>query len=154
MASDHNPGADATGLIQSMRANTPDSLLRAENIGALIRKFIAGGLNALGNYAEGRISRGLSIATAQANCNYYAEILCGEIASSYTIDGTWFPKGLASFLRGELGVTGDDRAVIAEGWAQIILRVFEISEIVDEEEARKAVDDLVRTSVMRLSGIK
>ena len=49
---------------------------------------------------------------------------------------------------------GDDRAVIADGWASILLHVYEIAQIIDEEEAKKAADDLVRASIKLMSGIK
>lgn len=148
---EHNPGADATGLLQSM--GDESSLRRAENLGALIRKFIAQTLDAVHRASAGQISRELGVATVQANCRYYARQLTGATEGKFTIDGAWFPNGLAAHLRTELGVDGDAEEVISSAFASIAHHVFEIVEM-DEESAQKAVDDLVRATVMLLSGIK
>ena len=59
-----NPGGDATGLLQPM--DDERSLHRAENLGALIRKFIAQTLDAVHRSSAGQISRELDVATVQA----------------------------------------------------------------------------------------
>lgn len=146
-----NPGGDATGLLQSM--GDERSLHHAENLGGLIRKFIAQTLDAVHRASTGQISRELGVATVQANCRHYARQLTGSTDSKYTIDGAWFPKGLAAHLRTELDVEGDDEKVISEAFASIAHHVFEIVEM-DETSSQKAVDDLVHASMILLSGMK
>lgn len=149
---ERNPGGDATGLLQSM--GDEHSLNRAENLGALIRKFIAQTLDAVHRSSAGQISRELGVATVQANCRYYARQLTGATDGKYTIDGAWFPKGVAAHLRTELDVEGDDEKVISEAFASIAHHVFEIAKMDDENEAKTAIDGLVRASMLLLSGMK
>lgn len=148
---ERNPGGDATGLLKSMDDEL--SLNRAENLGALIRKFIAQTLEAVHHTSAGRISRELGVATVQANCSTYARQLTGSKDSKYTIDGGWFPKGVAAHLRTELDVEGDDEKVISEAFASIAHHVFEIAQMDNEKAAQKAIDELIRASVLLLSGI-
>lgn len=152
MANERNPGGDPTGLLQSLNATDETSLLRAENIGALVRKYISQTLDAVYRVSTGQISHGLSVASAQVNCGYYARILTGKVQDKYSIDGNWYPVGLAKHLRKELGVEGDDEKVISEAFAAITHHVFRILEEEDGDEA--AIDELVRASIMLFSGIK
>lgn len=149
---ERNPGGDATGLLKSMDDEL--SLNRAENLGALIRKFIAQTLDVVHRSSAGQISRELGVGTVQANCRYYARQLTGSTDGKYTIDGSWFPKGVAAHLRTELDEEGDDEKVISEAFATIAHHVFEIAQMDDEEAAQKAVDGLIRASLLLLSGIK
>ena len=66
---ERNPGGDATGLVQSMQANGPDSLLRAENVGAVVRTFLGEVFNSLERVGAGQISRDLGVATVQPQEN-------------------------------------------------------------------------------------
>lgn len=154
MANERNPGGDATGLLQSLKATGETSLLRPENLGAVVRKFIAGVLDAVERASREQISRELGIATVQASCGYFAGILTGRIASDYTVDGKWFPDGLAAHLRQELETDGDAEEVIGKAFSAIAQHVFQIVEIEGEDEGQKAIDELVRASIMLLSGIK
>lgn len=151
MAIERNPGADATGLLQSM--GDESSLRRAENLGALVRRFIAGVLDAVARASDGQITRELGVATVQSSCRYFAGLLTGRIPGDYTMDGAWFPNGLAAHLRTELETDGDAEEVISSAFASIAHHVFEIAEM-DEASAQKAVDDLVRASILLLSGMK
>lgn len=151
MAIERNPGADATGLLQSM--GDESSLHRAENLGALVRRFIAGVLDAVARASDGQITRELGVATVQSSCRYFAGLLTGRIPGDYTVDGAWFPNGLAAHLRTELETDGDAEEVISSAFASISHHVFEIAEM-DEASAQKAVDDLVRASILLLSGMK
>lgn len=151
MAIERNPGADATGLLQSM--GDESSLHRAENLGALVRRFIAGVLDAVARASDGQITRELGVATVQSSCRYFAGLLTGRIPGDYTVDGAWFPNGLAAHLRTELETDGDAEEVISSAFASIAHHVFEIAEM-DEASAQKAVDDLVRASILLLSGMK
>lgn len=151
MAIERNPGADATGLLQSM--GDESSLRRAENLGALVRRFIAGVLDAVARASDGQITRELGVATVQSSCRYFAGLLTGRIPGDYTVDGAWFPNGLAAHLRTELETDGDAEEVISSAFASIAHHVFEIAEM-DEASAQKAVDDLVRASILLLSGMK
>lgn len=147
-----NPGGDATGLLQSM--DDERSLNRAENLGAVVRKFVAIVLNAVSDASDGKISRELGIATVQASCDYYAGLLTGRISGDYSVDGAWFPNGLAAHLRTELDVDGDAEEVISSAFASIAHHLFEIVQMDDEEASQNAVDDLVRASMLLLSGVK
>ena len=151
MAIERNPGSDATGLLQSM--GDESSLRRAENLGALVRRFIAGVLDAVARASDGQITRELGVATVQSSCRYFAGLLTGRIPGDYTVDGAWFPNGLAAHLRTELETDGDAEEVISSAFASIAHHVFEIAEM-DEASAQKAVDDLVRASILLLSGMK
>ena len=151
MTNERNPGGDASGLMMSLGDET--SLTRPENIGALIRRFISGVLDAVSRASDGQISRELGVATVQASCRYYAGILSGRISSKYNVDGAWFPVGLAGHLRKEIGASGSDEDVIAEAFGSIAHHVFAVTELSDEGDAQKGIDDLVRDSMMLLSGL-
>lgn len=152
MAIERNPGGDATGLLQSM--GDDGSLRRAENLGALVRKFIAGVLDAVSRASDGQITRELGVATVQSSCRYFAGLLTGRIPGDYTVDGAWFPNGLAAHLRTELDTDGDAEEVISSAFASIAHHVFEIAEMDDDAAAQESVDGLVRASVLLLSGMK
>lgn len=152
MANERNPGGDATGLLQSM--GDEKSLRRPENLGALVRRFVAGVLDAVSRASEGQITRELGVATVQSSCRYFAGLLTGRVAGDFTVDGAWYPTGLAAHLRTELDTEGDAEEVISSAFASIAHHVFEIAEMDDEDAAQKAVDDLVRASMLLLSGMK
>lgn len=149
---EHNPGANATGLLQSM--GDEKSLHRAQNLGALVRKFIAGVLDAVSRASDGQITRELGVATVQSSCRYFAGLLTGRIPGDYTVDGAWFPNGLAAHLHTELEADGDAEDVISSAFASIAHHVFEIAEMDDDAAAQESIDGLVRASVLLLSGIK
>ena len=154
MAIERNPGGDATGLLQSLRAQDGNSLLASANLGKMIRRFIAGALDAVARSTSGQMSRELGVATVQASCRYFARQMTGAVPGDYSLDGKWFSAGLAAHLRSALPATGSDEDVIAEAWASVANHVFEIVKLESEDEQKKAIDDLVRASLMLFSGMK
>ena len=151
---DRNPGGDATGLMQSLRKqDDPASLLLAENLGQMIRKFIHGVITAVADANEGKIERELGVASVQADSRYYARQMTGAVAGDYKPDGDWYPKGCAAFLRQHLRAKGDDEEVLAEGWASVAHHVFAIVQM-PEDQQQRAVDDLVKATIRLFGGFQ
>lgn len=89
-----NPGADATGLIQSLEAQAPDSLLRRDVAEQFVRGFVFRIFRAV--WDEKR----LGFASVSAESEYAANILAGQVqGAKFSIDPTWHPDRLVAFVR-------------------------------------------------------
>ena len=155
---ERNPGGDPTGLIRSLEAQGPNSLLRAPVLGKLIRRFVGGQLRMLGAFKEGRVTRSFSISSGKADCGYYAAILAGTTPlAGYEVDPQWPASSLAAFLRQQLGdevnADGDDVAVIADALENVLMAVYKVVKL-PEAEQEAAIDKVIKCAVGLFGGVK
>jgi len=152
-----NPGADPTGLLQSIAGQSPQSLLRPDVLGRFVRAFLGDLLRAVDDVNSGRVSKDLGVASTQASCGYYSGVLSGRVKlDGFETDAHWHPSGLASFLRKNLGnrvmVTKSDEDVISESLALLAHALFAILSL-PEDQREPAVDRLVSYAIGQLGGV-
>lgn len=152
-----NPGGDGTGLMQSLRSQGENSLLKADVIGRLVRRLIKDVMNTITDSNAGRISVALGRATVEARCGYYAGVLSGRIKlEGFDTDPSWHPTGLADFIRSQphehITVTQSDEHVITEALALIVLASYRVLEM-PESEQNAGIDQVVSYGVGLLGGI-
>ena len=142
-----------TGLVQSMQMQEhPGSLLGAPAIGRLVRQFIAEVLDALDKARREGLTRDAGAAVVEASSRYFAGVMTGRIQrEGFSGGGDWLERGLPHYLREHHGIGSEGEEAIAEAFAKIAKRVFQI--VTRPLPPEPALDRLVASSVALFGGM-